>query len=135
MRGGADLGGQEVDQPRPGAGGSLLQGEGEDRRHHLQPQVSPSSGGVINVRQTKYLQISHTYMLKLTPMHFSMASLHVDKHLIIGSKAMFDRLVQYTCTQVSCQKMKILKTHNNLTFLFAVDIYFIPLSSQTRKSN
>ena len=94
MRGGADLGGQELDQPRPGAGGGLLQGPGEDRRHHLQPQVSPSSVGVINVRQTKYLQISHTYMLKLTPMHFSIASLHVDKHLIIGSKAMFDSLMQ-----------------------------------------
>ena len=85
MRGGADLGGQEVDQPRPGAGGGLLQGEGEDRRHHLQPQVSPSSGDVINVRQTKYLQMQ---------MHFSIASLHVDKHLIIGSKAMFDSLMQ-----------------------------------------
>ena len=27
-------------------------------------------------------------------MHFSIASLHVDKHLIIGSKAMFDSLMQ-----------------------------------------
>ena len=102
MRGGADLGGQEVDQPRPGAGGGLLQGQGEDRHHHLQPQVSPSSGDVINVRQTKYLQISHTYMLKLTLMHFSIASLHVDKHLIIGSKSKFDSLMQHNCTQVSC---------------------------------
>ena len=30
----------------------------------------------------------------LVPMHFSIASLHVDKHLIIGSKAMFDSLMQ-----------------------------------------
>ena len=41
-------------------------------------------------------------MLKLTLMHFSIASLHVDKHLIIGSKSKFDSLMQHNCTQVSC---------------------------------